>query len=72
MLHCLNIDSKFKCYLLLFVNLAPLGGIISTYSLTQNQQLILDWNDSIIWNGYVGRFLNFSELDLTLQHLLAV
>jgi hypothetical protein len=41
----------------LLVNLAPLGGIISTYSLTQNQQLIFDWNDSgIIWNGYVGRF----------------
>jgi drug/metabolite transporter (DMT)-like permease len=44
----------------LLVNLAPLWvGIISTYSLT-NQQLILDWNDSgIIWNGYVGRFKFF-------------
>jgi drug/metabolite transporter (DMT)-like permease len=45
----------------LLVNLAPLWvGIISTYSLTQNQQLTLDWNDSgIIWNGYVGRFKFF-------------
>jgi hypothetical protein len=42
----------------LFVNLAPLWWVLSpTYSLTRNQQLILDWNDSgIIWNGYVGRF----------------
>jgi hypothetical protein len=34
------------------------GWVLSpTYSLTQNQQLTFDWNDSgIIWNGYVGRF----------------
>jgi hypothetical protein len=48
---------------------SALGGYISTYSLTRNQQL-MDWNDSgIIWNGYL---VGFSWIRLDTAFLLAV